>query len=467
MQKIKPTLIFLLFIFFLFSFCHAQQPDNKREKMIIVAYFSFVSQMYHYMDAKETDNIDCQLIMVDSTDNFLSIKTKIDNLYKDFSADFLLLVGDNEHIPAYKIVEGLSDIHYAFEEENNPYPRMSVGRFSVETAADLQTMMDRTLVRQSFTKHAIGIASHKESDLTNKKDYEQVHFMGQQLQSKGFTTVSELFDGSSNGNPSYHDVVAALQTGANWLNYAGYGSYDGWNTTEFESQHIDSLFDNVELPIVLSASCLGGHFANRTCFAEKWLRSTKNANPIGAVAVIMSSSLTDWDATLSAMLVMSENMPAVNSNCRLGNLYLQGYLHILDSMQRPQDAQCWLLFGDPSLWVYPSEQTAIFQKATNNQIITVYPNPTTGQIIINNEQLTIKNIEICNVVGRIYLSITTKDIPLPPFKGGTASATNSAPANSPFEGGRGMSEITIDISPLQAGMYFLKIDNTVFKIIKQ
>jgi hypothetical protein len=424
-------IIILLFPIFLLG--------QNREKMIIVSYFSFIPQLSVYVEAKSNDNIDCVLISVDSTDNFSSIKIKIDEIYKNFNAYFLLLVGDNEHIPAYKIEEGLSDIHYAFENENNPNPRMSVGRFSVETHQDLQTMIDRSITRKPFSKHAIGIASYHKSELTGKRDYEQVQFMGQQLQYKGFTSVSELFSGLSSNNPTYQDVITTLQSGATWLNYAGNGSYDGWNTTEFNIQHIDNLPDNIELPIIFSASCLGGHFANRTCFAEKWLRSTKNGNPTGAVAAIMSSNLTDWDATLSAMLVINENMPPTSSNCRLGNLYLQGYRYIIDSMQRPTDAQCWLLFGDPSLWVYPtSNENNIFEKRMPVPQLIIYPNPTTGQLRIKNYELRENtNVEIYDIVGK-KLSIFNFQL-----------STNE-----------------IDISHLANGIYFLKIGEKMFKVIK-
>jgi len=430
------TFDFRLFIFFFFPVFLLGQ---KKEKMIIVSYFSFVPQLSVYMEAKANDNIDCELISIDSTDNIITIKAKIDELYKRFDADYLLLVGDNEHIPAYKIEEGLSDIHYTFENENNTNPRMSVGRFSVETEQDLQTMIDRSLVRKSFSKHAVYIASYHKSELTGKTDYEQVYYMGQQLQSKGFSNISELFSGSSE-NPNYRDVVTALQSGSTWLNYAGNGSYEGWNTTGFEMQHIDSLPCNIELPIILSASCLGGHFANRTCFAEKWIRSTKNGNSIGAVAAIMSSNLTDWDATLSAMLVINENMPPTNRNCRLGTLYLQGYCYITDSLQRPKDAQTWLLFGDPSLWVYPPTENNISALPYPTLSYSIYPNPTTGKLTIDNEQLKIKNIEIFDIVG---CNVGVRHAL--PLQDGT---------------------ITIDISHLSNGMYFLKVDGKVFKIIK-
>lgn len=381
---------------------NAQCDADKREKMIIASYHSFIPQLSRYIEAKALDNIDCKVISIDTLDNFKAIKDKIDRLYINFTADYLLLVGDFEHIPAFIMGEGLSDMHYTFKDENDSVPRMVVGRFSVETEQDLQTMINRSITRKPSSWHFIGIASDEESDLTQRKDYEQLRLIEQFLQGKGFSQVSEFFDGSQlgwdkDGNPVYRDIISALQTGATWLNYAGYGSYEGWNTSGFESRHIDSLSDNVELPIIIAASCLGGHFANRECFAEKWLRATKNGNPTGATAVITSSSLADWDATLSAMIVIAQNMPDRNSNCRLGRLYLLGYNHIVNDMQRFKDACCWVLFGDPSLWVY-SGSTAI-QKETCIDHAIVYPNPTSSFLhIIPNG-----TVRLYDIAGKLLL----------------------------------------------------------------
>ena len=82
----------------------------------------------------------------------------------------------------------------------------------------------------------------------------------------------------------------------------------------------------------------------------------------------------------------------------------------------------------------------------NETLIHVYPNPTNGELTMDNGQLTIENIEIFDVLGRMQ-----------PIN------------NSPFERGRGM--FIIDISHLSAGIYFLKIQtqsgSVTKKIIKE
>jgi len=78
-------------------------------------------------------------------------------------------------------------------------------------------------------------------------------------------------------------------------------------------------------------------------------------------------------------------------------------------------------------------------KTSKSGEISVYPNPTTGQLTINNEQLTIKNVEIFDVVGK------------------------KQQAECRMQNG----EIEIDLSHLANGLYFLKVDGKMFKIIKQ
>ena len=73
--------------------------------------------------------------------------------------------------------------------------------------------------------------------------------------------------------------------------------------------------------------------------------------------------------------------------------------------------------------------------------IKVYPNPTMGQLTINSEQLTMNNIEIFDVMGR--------KIPLFPC--------SSVPAST----------VTMNISQLSAGIYFLRIDGETVKVVKQ
>ena len=114
-------------------------------------------------------------------------------------------------------------------------------------------------------------------------------------------------------------------------------------------------------------------------------------------------------------------------------------------------------------------------KPTDNKIIenkenkiTISPNPVSTQLIIECRDgarpVPTGEYTIYNVVGQVVLyGETANNTPLAPLKGGI----DGVEENSPFKGGRGMSEITIDVSHLAKGMYFLRIDNKVVKFVKE
>jgi len=71
--------------------------------------------------------------------------------------------------------------------------------------------------------------------------------------------------------------------------------------------------------------------------------------------------------------------------------------------------------------------------------LNLYPNPTTGELKIDNGELTINNIEVFDIYGRKILSnhlITLS------------------------------SHQKIDISHLQSGIYFLKVGNKIGRVVK-
>ena len=97
-----------------------------------------------------------------------------------------------------------------------------------------------------------------------------------------------------------------------------------------------------------------------------------------------------------------------------------------------------------------SKSTGI-EDMCNTASIQIYPNPTTGQLIINNEQLTIKNVEIYDVVGKKLVSHFT-------FGSVSGLVQVAEPHNS---------HIKIDISHLSSGIYFVTLATEREKVVKK
>jgi len=75
----------------------------------------------------------------------------------------------------------------------------------------------------------------------------------------------------------------------------------------------------------------------------------------------------------------------------------------------------------------------------HNYNVKIYPNPTTGELIISNEQFTINNVEVFDIYGKCHPSRVT----------------------------RHASHVTLNISHLPAGVYFVKISTEEGIVVKE
>jgi hypothetical protein len=88
--------------------------------------------------------------------------------------------------------------------------------------------------------------------------------------------------------------------------------------------------------------------------------------------------------------------------------------------------------------------------------VSIYPNPTDGQLQITNYELRIENVEIFDVLGKKVQSLT--------FNVQSSETRNPKPEKFPSFGGAG---VVINISNLPSGIYFIRIQTEKGKIVTQ
>jgi hypothetical protein len=125
---------------------------------------------------------------------------------------------------------------------------------------------------------------------------------------------------------------------------------DSWITTGFSSEDITSLQNDSMLPCIFSVACFNGDFEDGTCFAETWMRSTRNGHPIGALATYMSSIDQLWAPPMDAQ---DEEVDLLvgNSTRAFGSLCYDGACRMMDDYGEDgaETFLTWILFGDPSV----------------------------------------------------------------------------------------------------------------------
>lgn len=381
---------------------------------LIVCYEDFFHLIDNFIFFKEKEGLVVHTIMVSKNESRDSIQEKIKRFYQSHQPTYLLLIGDDEYIPSYRLNEGLSDVPYALLEGDDDFPEMIVGRLSVGNVDDLQCQIRKLLMRDKlqFSKKAIGIASDNVSPISEKYDWEYMRHIRTCLLNKGYSAVEELYDGSQGeadaiGNPSEKDIIDLVNRGVSIINYLGYGSYDRWGTGSFTTASIEKLQNTTEYPIVISAACLNGHFADRECLAEKWMNTSSQEQASGAVLSLMFSSLVEWEAATYSQQVFNALLPHTDSTVQIGVLYLQTYMEMIRFLKRSIEAKTWVLFGDPSMSVYPDNQLGFINYCKENSI-TVYPNPFQTYFYIDNLQDNIKSIQLFDLRGKeIAIKTTT------------------------------------------------------------
>jgi len=298
-----------------------------------------------------------------------AIKSYVNNYYNTQGLTYLLLVGDSGQVPSnyYAGLGGDSDNAYAYITGNDHYQEFFVGRFSAETAAQVETQVQRTisyergnLLPTGFLNRILSVASDQGPGDDDELDYQ--HLRNIQPDLLGFTyanPVYELFDGSQGyfdapGSPSAAQAAAAVNAGVGVINYVGHGSDGGWGTTGFSTTDALALNNANRLPFVFNVACVNGNFVGQTCFAEGWLRAQYNGQPAGAIAMNASTINQSWSPPMIGQDEMNDiltELSDVGIRRTFGGITVNGYFRMNDESADFDMTDTWTCFGDPSLLV--------------------------------------------------------------------------------------------------------------------
>jgi hypothetical protein len=344
-------------------------PVPEFGNMLIISYGAFMDAMQPFVDWKRQEGYPVEIVDVGTIGNSNAIKTFIANYYNSKGVTFVLLVGDNAQVPTSSTSAGDSDNNYSYVVGNDHYPDLFVGRFSAENVAQVETQVQRTLeyeqspvVSADWFSVATGIGSDQGPGDDNEYDYQHIRNIGNnKLLDYTYTYANELFDGSQGGNdeggnPSPSQVAADVNAGTGILNYCGHGSDMTWGTSGFSVSDVNNLTNANLLPFIWSVACVNGNFANQTCFAEAWLRASKNGEPTGAVAFLGATINQSWDPPMVGQDEMNDILVETYPGCinrTFGALSMHGCMLMNDEFGAGGDemTDTWTCFGDPSLMV--------------------------------------------------------------------------------------------------------------------
>ncbi|MCF7920800.1 MAG: T9SS type A sorting domain-containing protein [Candidatus Cloacimonetes bacterium] len=338
------------------SLRYDQIPEDAG-RMLIISYGDFMDEMAPFVDWKIQKGIPTTIVDVATIgNNSTNIQNYITSEYE--AGDglvWVMLIGDNSQVATKTYSGAGGDPQYTYLEGNDDYSEIFIGRFSAETAAQVETQVERSIyyerdvIEGDWMQKGIGIASSQGAGQGHygEADYVHMGYIRDDLLDYGYLEVDEIYD-TNGGNATM--VSNALNEGRGIINYCGHGSNTTWVSTGFSNTHVDALTNDYMLPFISSIACVNGNFTGITCFAEAWMRATNGDAPTGAVAIFASSINQSWAPPMYAQDESIDLMCAEELNT-LGGLWFNGVSYMIDESNDTAMANTWHIFGDPSLQV--------------------------------------------------------------------------------------------------------------------
>lgn len=361
-------------------------PITEIGKMLILCPSTYLNSMKPFIEWKQRKGIQTIVVKTDTIPGGVTetnLKNFVAAKYGELHFAYLLLVGDNMHIPPqnefYSLpnLAGPSDIAYAYISGNDHYPEFCVGRLSAENNAELDVQVAKVLhyekmpnTNGTWMQTQIGIASAEGPGDDNQYDFEHIGVIVDSNKLMNlFTNQSELFDGTASngtydaaGDPTAQMLADKINAGASLINYTGHGSSYGIVTTQFGNSEVSLLNNTGKLPFFLTVGCSPGQFGGQTCFAENMQRAGTSTTPYGSIANFMSSINQYWDEPMEAQDEFNAVLRGAKPNNlkhRLGPLCVDACAQMNDAYNTasgPTDGSdmtdTWIFFGDPSVALY-------------------------------------------------------------------------------------------------------------------
>ncbi|MCS6979772.1 MAG: C25 family cysteine peptidase [Flavobacteriales bacterium] len=344
-------------------------PENG--DLLIIAAQPFRQAMIPWANWKNRRGIRTYLRDIGETGSTpQQIKNYIENFCQNHPVSHVLLVGDIQHIPSPEKWGGVSDITYGELAGNDAYPEVFLGRLSVESLSELETVLSRWMryeqnpdLSNDWLAWTVGVASQEGPGDDNQLDFEHSRALMDVLTSYTYTQRAELFEGTQGapdnpGDPTAQELLALLNLGTGFLNYTGHGWEQGIATTGFSNTEADQVVNNGRGGMAVIVGCVTGAFHTTTCIAEKLTRSGTSAAPHGLTAVFAATINQSWSPPMEAQDAIVDILTENESNNvvmrTLGGLFYTGCMRMNDvyGVYGDEMTETWILFGDPSMPYY-------------------------------------------------------------------------------------------------------------------
>lgn len=277
-------------------------------KYVIISDRMFENQLVPFIEWKTKKGFD---VVVAYTDEIgytsYSIKSYINGLYnagtpENPAPSFVLLVGDDEQIPAFNGDFGsfVTDLHFC-EFTGDYLPEMYYGRFSAQNTAQLQPQIDKTLEYEQYLMPdpsylgEVTLVSGQDSQNASTFGNGQINYGTENYFNIAHNINPDVWLHPSSSFPGAEaDIIGSINDGTGFYNYTAHCTHTGHQNPEFNTADVNNL-TNIHKYLLAMGNCcqpntFGSNFGT-PCFGEVFLR----AEDKGGIGYIGASEDTYWD----------------------------------------------------------------------------------------------------------------------------------------------------------------------------
>ncbi|MDG2423139.1 MAG: C25 family cysteine peptidase [Phycisphaerales bacterium] len=390
-------------------------PIESDGELLVICHDAWMSNMQPFVDHKNGIGISTTMVSVSEVGNSpTSIMSYIEGMYAGSDLVYVVLVGDIAHVssPTYPLESGKSDPSYALMTSDT-YPDLILGRFSAESAADVDTQVERVITFETenwtqdpYYKRGLGIASNQGPGDDGETDDQHVLNIMNDLDTYGYSFTDTIVDPSG----TVAQGVAALNQGIGAVAYCGHGSTTAWgNGAPLSNSDVNGLTNTHMMPLIISVACVNGQFDAGTCFAEAWMRATDGGEPTGAMGIYASSVNQYWDPPMCAEdeyfdLYVAESYVTFGALC-----YASSCLMMDEYDSSGVDMYyTWHIFADPTLRVVGTTAPPTGMQVAGNGFNAEGPNG--GPFINGTADMTVRNYDAADLDYEISVDAAWIDI---------------------------------------------------------
>ena len=372
--------------------------------IIIIPDESYREFIQEYVDYKESEGFDIDVITLNYIKNEMSIDTVSNIELRNFLRQcyfgktysekprYLLLVGNYDLIPvSYTVYEDNSntvdyytDIYYGCLEnpvirnENNFYPEIKIGRWPVNNIEEFKAIINKSIIYESNVNSSnfdykymlvSGLDNDTLNSSYNRDKYNCIKDFYEELCDNNLIN-GKLYDGR-NYSTYINNLADTLRSNIKsnlWmLIYCGHG---GCNTLWYpfiinqNNLYYYAPYDN-NPPIAMSFACLTNRLSSNTCYGKSWLCGSEfygGVTHYGATGL----SYKHQNESLSKIIAKHINPSNYKFLSSIIHNATGKYYASNKNIYRKQQVEKYALFGDPTL-IIRSNITSNFAPKMDNE----------------------------------------------------------------------------------------------------